>query len=88
MKNHPFLQLVSLDENQKILLTVLPREHIYGTVFSDEISGYLFIRPSYRFGLAHMRHKLIGDFDTILWEGRNKKSGQFFKIKLSEAVQE
>ena len=110
MTNHPFLQLVGSDEDQTLLLTVLPREHIYGKGYSTDerlkqlsdcpgnpdqgeiyglsITGYLFIRPSYRFGLACNRHKMIDNFDTILWEGRNRKSKQFFKIKLSEAIQE
>jgi len=82
LKDHPFLQLVNVDENQTIFLTDLKPDLIAG----EQISEYLFIRPSYRFGLAKNRHKFLDTFDTILWQGRKMKSGQFYKIKLNEAI--
>ena len=54
----------------------------------EQIADYLFIRPSYRFGLAKDRHKYLDTFDTILWQGRKMKSGQFYKIKLNEAIKD
>ena len=111
MKDHPFLQLVNVDENQTIFLTDLKPDLIAGRVSrtnlwpkfmslsvsesdretlikGEQISEYLFIRPSYRFGLAKNRHKFLDTFDTILWQGRKMKSGQFYKIKLNEAIKD
>jgi len=82
LKDHPFLQFVDLDENEPIFLTDLNPDLIAG----EQIADYLFIRPSYRFGLAKDRHKYLDTFDTILWQGRKMKSGQFYKIKLNEAI--
>jgi len=84
LENHPFLQLVNLDEEDaEIFLTDLKPDLISG----EQIADYLFIRPSYQYGLAKNRHKFLDTFDTILWQGRNMKSGQFVKIKLNEAIQ-
>ena len=54
----------------------------------EQIANYLFIRPSYRFGFARDRHNYLDNFDTILWQGRVMKSGQYHKIKLNEAIKE
>ena len=82
-----FTGRVILDKSFEIL-SDCPFNPDQGEIYGLSITGYLFIRPSYRFGLASNRHKMIDNFDTILWEGRNRKSKQFFKIKLSEAIQE
>lgn len=82
LQDHPFLQFVNLNEDEPIFLTDLNPDLIAG----EQIADYLFIRPSYRLGLAQNRHKYLDTFDTILWQGRKMTSGQFFKIKLNEAI--
>merc|ERR1712142_93958 len=78
LMNHPFKQLVNLNENENILLADLQHELIAGeksaVVGTIAQSHYLLIRPKYQFGLPAGRHKYIDKLDNILWEDRVYKS--------------